>query len=62
MLDPLDAPAGGANHRLASPYPVKLEGGKAVILARKGAAHQVLVDGNRVVDVKSAGTDTVALE
>jgi hypothetical protein len=62
MLDHLDAPAAGANHRVVSPFPVKLEAGKAVIQAKKGAAYQVLVDGNRVVDVKSAGTDTVPVE
>jgi hypothetical protein len=62
MLDHLDAPAAGASHRVASPFPVNIEAGKAVIQARKGAAYQIVVDGNRVVDVKSAGTDTVALE
>jgi len=30
-----------------------------VVRARKGAAYQVLIDGKRIVDVKSEGADTV---
>jgi len=61
QLDSL-AVASDAAHRIAAPFPVSLKDGKAVIRARKGAAYQVLIDGAKIVDVKSAGTDTVPLE
>jgi hypothetical protein len=36
--------------------------GKADIRARKGLAYQILVDGQRIIDVKSQGTDVVPPE
>jgi hypothetical protein len=38
---------------------VRIEGGKAVIRAAKGVAYQVIIDGQRIVDVKSEGVDTL---
>jgi len=60
-LDSL-AVASDASHRIVSPFPVKIDGAKAVIEGKKGVAYQVVIDGRRVVDVKSEGTDTVPLE
>ena len=57
-LDSLAVAAEGG-HRIVAPLPVKIEGGKAVVRAKKGAAYQVLIDGKRIVDVKSEGADTV---
>ena len=48
--------------RVLAPFPVTIKDGKAVIQARAGVAYQVIIDGKRVVDVKSAGTDTVPLQ
>jgi hypothetical protein len=45
--------------RVLAPFPVTIKDGKAVIQAKAGAAYQVIIDGKRIVDVKSAGTDTV---
>jgi len=56
------AVAADGKHRVCSPFPVTIKDGKAVIQARAGAAYQVLIDGKRIVDVKSAGTDTVPME
>ena len=61
QLDSL-AVASDAAHRIVAPFPVSIKDGAAVIQGRKGAAYQVLIDGSRVVDVKSAGTDTVPLD
>jgi len=60
-LDSL-ATAAGDGHRVTAPFPVAIRGGKAVVTARAEAAYQVLVDGRRVVDVQSKGTDEIALE
>jgi hypothetical protein len=56
------AVAADARHRVAAPFPVAIEGASAVIRARRGQAYQVLIDGTRIVDVKSEGTDSVPLE
>jgi hypothetical protein len=48
--------------RVLAPFPVTIKDGKAVILARPGVAYQVIIDGKRIVDVKSAGTDTVPMQ
>ena len=56
------AVAADAQHRVAAPFPVSIRDGQAHIRARAGAAYQVLIDGRRVVDVKSAGEDTVRLD
>ena len=54
------ATAGG--HRVVAPFPVTIRDGKAQIRAKEGVAYQVLVDGQRVVDVRSHGEDIVPLE
>jgi hypothetical protein len=56
------AVAADGKHRVAAPFPVTVEGAKAIVKARKGQAYQVLIDGTRIVAVKSEGTDTVPLE
>jgi len=56
------AVAAEGEHRVLAPFPVAIKDGKAVIQAKAGAAYQVIIDGKRVVDVKSAGTDTVPLQ
>ena len=57
-LDSLAVAAEGS-HRIVAPFPVRIEGGKAVIRAAKGVAYQVIIDGQRIVDVKSQGVDTL---
>ena len=52
----------GRTHRVAAPFPVTIRDGEARIRARKGVAYQVLVDGQRIIDVKSRGADVVPLE
>ena len=49
-------------HRVVVPFPVTIRGGKAHVRAKEGVAYQVLVDGQRVVDVRSRGEDVVPLE
>jgi len=49
-------------HRVAAPFPVTISDGKATVRAKEGVAYQVLVDGKRIVDVTSAGTDVIALD
>jgi len=60
-LDSLAVAADG-EHRVVAPFPVEIRGGKARIEARKGVAYQVLVDGHRIRDIASEGTDLVPLE
>jgi len=56
------AVAADDRHRVAAPFPVTLKDGKAHIQAKPGLAYQVLVDGTRIVDVESKGTDVVPLD
>ena len=49
-------------HRVASPFPVRLEGGEAHIEAKRNVRYQILVDGRQIIDVKSKGTDVVPLK
>jgi len=60
-LDAL-AVAAGDSHRVVSPLPVTIRGGNAHIRGKQGATFQVLVDGNRVVNVSSRGDDVVPLD
>ncbi len=60
-LDSLDM-ATDDKHRVVAPFPVEIEGGKAVIQGQAGEEYQVLIDGSRVVDVVSQGEDVIALE
>jgi hypothetical protein len=59
-LDSL-ALAVGEGHRIVSPFPVTIRAGSAHIRGRKDVAFQILVDGERVVDVVSRGDDVVPL-
>ncbi len=60
-LDSL-AVAVGDKHRVVSPFPMTIHGGKASIRAKQGISYQLLVDGNRVVDMSSRGDDVVDLD
>ncbi|MFV1966517.1 MAG: hypothetical protein ACC628_13920, partial [Pirellulaceae bacterium] len=60
-LDSL-AVASNSEHRVAAPFPVTLRDGKAHIDAQQGVKYQVLIDGERIVDVVSQGDDVVSLE
>ena len=60
-LDSLSV-AADDNHRVVAPFPVTLRDGKAHLEARAGVKYQVLIDGERIVDVASEGEDVVAVE
>lgn len=47
--------------RVVAPFPVRVEGGVAVVSAHDGVRYQVVVDGDRVLDVGSRGEDRVPL-
>lgn len=55
------AVATNTNWRVAAPFPVSIEGDQAVVEAKAGTMYQVLVNGSRVVDVKSLGRDVIKL-
>ncbi|MCX7427271.1 MAG: hypothetical protein NTW96_16790 [Planctomycetia bacterium] len=57
-LDSL-AVATDEHHRVVAPFPVTLDAGAAHVKARKGLRYQLLIDGQRVVDVESKGDDVV---
>jgi hypothetical protein len=59
-LDSLAIAAAGG-HRVVAPFPVTLRDGQARIQARDGVAYQVVVDGQRIVEVRSHGDDCFAL-
>jgi len=59
-LDSL-AVAAVAGHRVVAPFPVSIRDGQARIQAREGVAYQVVVDGQRIVEVRSHGDDSFAL-
>jgi len=59
-LDSL-AVATDASHRVTAPFDVSIRDGKAVVRVKAGTAYQVLVDGRRIVDVRSKGTDVIDL-
>ena len=61
QLDSL-AVATDGRHRVVAPFPVTLRDGKAQVEARAGVKYQILVDGERIIDVTSRGQDVVALE
>jgi len=56
------AVAYNGKHRVVAPFPVEIRGGSAHIEAPRGTAYQVLIDGERIVDVTSHGDDIVPLE
>jgi hypothetical protein len=49
-------------HRIAAPFPVTIKDGVAHIQARAGVDYQVVINGTRIVDVKSKGNDAIRLE
>lgn len=53
--------ASNEKHRVVSPFPVALEGDRAVIQGLAGTRYQIVIDGERVVDVDSRGTDVIPL-
>jgi hypothetical protein len=59
-LDSL-AVATAAGHRVVAPFPVTIRDGQARVQAREGVTYQVVVDGQRIVEVKSRGEDSIAL-
>ena len=61
QLDALDC-AIANGHRVLAPFPVILSGNRAVIQGRTGVDYQAVVDGRRVVDIKSRGTDEFTVE
>ena len=38
-----------------------IRGGKTQVQAREGVSYQVVIDGHRIVEVTSKGTDVIAL-
>ncbi|HIQ20547.1 MAG TPA: hypothetical protein EYH34_04820 [Planctomycetes bacterium] len=48
-------------HRVAAPFPLQLENGRAIVDARAGLRYQLLVDGERIIDVLSQGRDVIEL-
>ncbi len=48
-----------AGHRIASPYPSRVEDGTVRISARKGEKYQVMIDGKEVRDIESQGEDVL---
>ena len=54
--------ASDGKHRVASPFPVKLEGNEAHIKAVRGTTYQIIVDGRQILDIKSKGDDVVSLK
>jgi hypothetical protein len=59
-LDSL-AVATADGHRVLAPFPVTIRDGQARIQAREGIAYQVVVDGQRIVEVQSRGEDSIPL-
>jgi hypothetical protein len=55
------AVASDGKHRVAAPFAVEIRGGKAHVRAKAGATYQVLIDGRRIVEVRSKGRDTIEL-
>ncbi len=53
--------AADKDHRVAAPFPVSLRDGKAHVKGQPGVKYQVLVDGQRAIDVVSQGDDVVAI-
>ena len=46
---------------VAAPFPVSIRDGEALVDARQGVHYQVLVNGQKIIDVQSQGKDTVPL-
>jgi hypothetical protein len=46
--------------RVVAPFPVEIRDGKIVVRARPGARYSVLVNGSRITEIESRGTDEIA--
>ena len=53
--------SGDKKYRVVSPFAVRLEENVAIIEGKDGTKYQILVNGHRVVEVESKGTDRVDL-
>jgi hypothetical protein len=53
--------AANSRHRIVAPFAVKLDGERATIQAAAGISYQVLIDGDRMVDITSRGVDVLSL-
>ncbi len=53
--------AANARHRIVAPFAVTIDGERATIHASAGISYQVLIDGERIVDVTSRGVDVLPL-
>ena len=49
-------------HRVAAPVPAALSGDRVVIQGHAGVNYQVVVDGRRVMEIKSHGTDEFSVK
>jgi len=54
--------ARSGDHVVAAPFPVTIRDEAAHVQGRQGTAYQVLIDGQRIVDIKSDGKDVVTLD
>jgi hypothetical protein len=52
----------GNGHRVVTPFPVALIGNRAVVQGRAGVNYEAIVDGHRVVEIRSRGTDEFSVE
>ena len=59
-VDSLSAATDGKD-RVAAPFKVTIDAGKAYIDAQKGLVYQALVNGKRIIDIKSRGRDVIEL-
>jgi hypothetical protein len=55
------AVAVGSGHRIVAPFPVTIRGGQARVEARDGVDYQVIVDGSRIINVHSHGSDSIPI-
>ena len=51
----------GRVHRVVAPFPVSIEDEIATVKAKKGTSYQVLIDGERIVEIQSQGVDRISL-
>ena len=49
-------------HRVAAPFPVRIVGDQAFIDSERGVTYQVIIDGRRIVGVRSKGRDVIELK
>jgi len=61
QLDSLSVATEGRHH-VAAPFPVTLRDGQAHIKGRSGVTYQVLIDGERIVEITSQGDDVMPLD